>query len=89
MPIHPVDFKFSSVLAIVLVCLFINRYGDRSPRSIPARIFGIIWTLIGLVIISVLVGALSTTLTSVTVEHPIILYGSKVTMSLAHSLLYS
>lgn len=38
----------------------------------------VIWTLIGLVIISVLVGALATILTSVTVEHPIILYGAKV-----------
>ena len=62
----------------IFVCIFVNRYGDRSPRSIPARIFGIIWTLIGLVMISVLVGALATTLTSVTVEQPIILYGSKV-----------
>ena len=83
------NFKFSSVKVKVFVCIFVNRYGDRSPRSIPARILGIIWTLIGLVIISVLVGALATTLTSVTVEQPIILYGSKVIkLSLAHSLAY-
>ena len=83
------NFKFSSVKVKVFVCLFVNRYGDRSPRSIPARILGIIWTLIGLVIISVLVGALATALTSVTVEQPIILYGSKVIkLSLAHSLVY-
>ena len=83
------NFKFSSVKVKVFVCIFVNRYGDRSPRSIPARILGIIWTLIGLVIISVLVGALATTLTSVTVEQPIILYGSKVIkLSLAHSLVY-
>ncbi|XP_022801143.1 contactin-3-like [Stylophora pistillata] len=33
-------------------------YGDRSPRSVPARMFGIAWTLTGLVIISILVGAI-------------------------------
>ncbi|XP_022810159.1 uncharacterized protein LOC111347166 isoform X2 [Stylophora pistillata] len=53
-------------------------YGDRSPRSVPARMFGIAWTLTGLVIISILVGAIASALTSVTVKYPVILYGSKV-----------
>ena len=57
---------------------FAIRYGDRSPRSIPARIFAVAWTLTGLVIIGVLVGAIASSLTSVTVDHPIMLYGSKV-----------
>ncbi|XP_078343113.1 uncharacterized protein LOC144628876 isoform X2 [Oculina patagonica] len=53
-------------------------YGDRSPRSIPARIFAIMWTLTGLVIIGILIGAIASSLTSVTVDHSIILYGSKI-----------
>ncbi|XP_022801150.1 uncharacterized protein LOC111338870 isoform X2 [Stylophora pistillata] len=53
-------------------------YGDRSPRSVPARMFGITWTLTGLVIISILVGAIASALTSVTVKYPVILYGSKI-----------
>ncbi|KAL9960831.1 hypothetical protein ACROYT_G034336 [Oculina patagonica] len=53
-------------------------YGDRSPRSIPARIFGIMWTLTGLVIISILIGAIASSLTSVTVEQSIMLYGLKI-----------
>lgn len=53
-------------------------YGDRSPRSVPARMFGIAWTLTGLVIISILVSAIASALTSVTVKYPVILYSSKV-----------
>ena len=60
----------------------VGRYGDRSPRSIPARIFSIIWTLTGLVIIGILVGAVASSLTSVTVDHSIILYGAKVCLKL-------
>ena len=40
--------------------------------------FGIAWTLTGLVIISILVSAIASALTSVTVKYPVILYGSKV-----------
>ena len=54
------------------------RYGDHCPRSIPARVFGIIWTLIGLVIISILIGAIASSLTYVNVNKPAILYGAKV-----------
>lgn len=63
----------------LFVCLFIcYRYGDSCPRSFSARIFGIMWTLTGLVIISILIGAIASSLTSVVVEQPITLYGTKV-----------
>lgn len=54
-----------------------NSYGDRAPKSVAGRIFGIIWTLIGLVIIGILVGAIASSLTSVTVQKDITLYGTK------------
>ena len=57
------------------------RYGDRCPRSIPARVFGIIWTLIGLVIISILIGAIASSLTYVNVDKPVTLYGAKVCLN--------
>ena len=74
---------FALFVAVVVVIdgryLFsVDRYGDRSPRSIPARIFAILWTLTGLVIIVILVGGVASSLTSVTVDHSIILYGAKV-----------
>ncbi|CAH3191318.1 unnamed protein product, partial [Porites evermanni] len=53
-------------------------YGDRAPNSIIGRIFGIMWTLTGLVIISILIGAIASSLTSVTVERDVILYGTEV-----------
>jgi len=43
-----------------------------------ARIFGVIWTLAGIVIISVLIGQIATSLTTVTVEKEIMLYGREV-----------
>lgn len=63
---------------IMMIFFSADRYGDRSPRSIPARIFAIIWTLAGLVIIGILVGGVASSLTSVTVAQSIILYGAKV-----------
>ena len=66
---------------LILFFLFIplfNSYGDRAPKSVAGRIFGIIWTLTGLVIIGILVGAIASSLTSVTVQKDITLYGTKV-----------
>ena len=60
--------------------LFVDRYGDRAPKSIIGRIFGIMWTLTGLVIISILIGAIASSLTSVTVERDVILYGTEVNL---------
>ena len=46
-------------------CLFYfyNRYGDRCPQSIPAKIFAMVWFLIGLVIFSLFIGSLTAVLT--------------------------
>ena len=60
--------------------IFVDRYGDRAPKSIMGRIFGIMWTLTGLVIISILIGAIASSLTSVTVERDVILYGTEVNL---------
>nr|XP_058971271.1 uncharacterized protein LOC131797634 [Pocillopora verrucosa] len=53
-------------------------YGDRFPSSVPARIFGIAWTLTGIVIISILISAIASALTIVNVPYPIKLYGAKI-----------
>ena len=60
--------------------IFVDRYGDRAPKSIIERIFGIMWTLTGLVIVSILIGAIASSLTSVTVERDVILYGTEVNL---------
>jgi hypothetical protein len=33
-------------------------YGDRAPRSIPARVFGLIWMLVGIILMSVFTATL-------------------------------
>lgn len=70
------------LLHIIIVSILF-RYGDRAPKSIAGRIFGIIWTLTGLVIISILIGAIASSLTTVTVEKEIMLYGTEVSRSIS------
>ncbi|XP_048586559.1 uncharacterized protein LOC5521005 [Nematostella vectensis] len=53
-------------------------YGDRSPKTVGARLFAIIWTLYGLVLISFITSAITTSLTSVTMATEIMLYGTDV-----------
>ena len=60
--------------------IFVDRYGDRAPKSIIGCIFGIMWTLTGLVIVSILIGAITSSLTSVTVERDVMLYGTEVNL---------
>nr|XP_006819198.1 PREDICTED: uncharacterized protein LOC102804213 [Saccoglossus kowalevskii] len=41
-------------------------YGDRSPRSIPARLFGIAWIIVGIAILSVFTAIVTTEMTEQT-----------------------
>ena len=43
-----------------LNCIF--RYGDKSPRSIIARLFAIMWILVGITIFSMFTASLTTIL---------------------------
>ena len=54
------------------------RYGDKAPRSFFARVFGIIWILIGLVIISTFTATITTVLTASSLSNEAKLYGTKV-----------
>lgn len=40
-----------------------NRYGDRCPQSVPAKLFAIVWFLVGLVIFALFLGTLTSLLT--------------------------
>ena len=53
-------------------------YGDRTPRSAMGRVFSVSSTLIGLVTIAVLLGSLTSSLTTDIVFSDVKLYGIKV-----------
>ena len=53
-------------------------YGDKVLVGLWSRLFAVAWILIGLVVASVLTGALAASLTFYTVEKDVMLYGSKV-----------
>jgi len=51
-------------------------YGDRAPRSFMARVFAFFWVLVGLVIISIFTATVTTSLTALSLNNDIELYGS-------------
>ncbi|XP_028403035.1 uncharacterized protein LOC114525803 isoform X3 [Dendronephthya gigantea] len=53
-------------------------YGDRSPVTVPGRLFALAWILMGLVIISIVTGGIVTSITSVLVVQEDKIYGAKV-----------
>ena len=53
-------------------------YGDRCPAGNIGRAFATIWVLTGLVVVSLMTGALTTALTSITETSGVQIYGSKV-----------
>lgn len=45
-----------------------DRYGDRCPQSIPAKIFAMVWFLVGLIIFAIFMGSLASILTVTVVK---------------------
>ncbi|XP_022779218.1 uncharacterized protein LOC111320785 [Stylophora pistillata] len=43
-------------------------YGDKSPKSLPARIFSIVWILVGLIVMAIFTANVTTALTALTLE---------------------
>ena len=54
------------------------RYGDRTPKSAPARLFGILWILTGLIFCSFFTATFTSALTSSSMLHRKSLMGVKV-----------
>ncbi|XP_022795633.1 uncharacterized protein LOC111334203 [Stylophora pistillata] len=53
-------------------------YGDRVPRAIHSKFFGIVWITCGLVIIALVMSFITTSLTMDVIKSDIAVYGSKV-----------
>ena len=67
-----------SKLYFEMYTCFCFRYGDVTPRSVPGRIIAMIWTLIGLVLVGILTGALTSTVTTLTIPPAAKLYDTNV-----------
>ena len=59
----------------------LTRYGDRVPISHVGQLFGVIWILMGIMMVSMFIGVVTTSLTSVSLETVTILYGTRVTIA--------
>ena len=62
------------------------RYGDITPKTIPGRIFGVIWTLVSLVLNGILIGSLTSSVTTLTLPPAVKLYGTTVITFSARSI---
>ena len=66
--------------------IFLNSYGDRSPKSTLGRVFCILWIITGLIIISIFIAMVTASLSATT--HPYFpIHGSLVSDDLFFSLL--
>ena len=57
------------------------RYGDKTPKSLMARLFSVIWIMIGITLCSMLTATLSSAFTNVTVDYYGVLSERKVQMN--------
>ena len=48
--------------------LFRLRYGDKSPKSLPARIFSIVWILVGLIVMAIFTANVTSALTALSLD---------------------
>ena len=78
--------NFLKLIVLIILCYLFFSYGDRSPRGFVARIFAIIWVLIGLVITSIFTGVVTTSLTAITLSTDVKLYGTKVGFSFTYKV---
>ena len=58
--------------------LFSFRYGDRIPKSIPARLFAFLWTWTGIATIAVITSSITASLMSMVFKPERMIYGTKV-----------
>ena len=60
------------------------RYGDKSPKSVVARVFSIIWILLGLIIMAIFMANITSALTALSLQmEPSSLVGVKVGLILS------
>lgn len=60
-------------------CLFLlHRYGDKVPKSVVARIFSVIWIILGLISMSMIMAHITSTLTALSLEQELSLKDLKV-----------
>ena len=82
------QISHSEVTLLLLFCCCCCRYGDRIPRGIHSKLFGIVWIACGLVIIALLMSFITTSLTMDIIKSDIPVYGSKVSLDDSSNLQY-
>jgi hypothetical protein len=56
----------------------ISRYGDTAPRSVPARLYSILWMIIGMIAFSVLTANITSSLSQKSFDSEEKMFGKRV-----------
>ena len=68
------------ILINLAIVFFLYSFGDFIPRRISSRILAMAWSLVGIIMNSLIVGSLVTTLMTLNIQKEVKLYGTKVCM---------
>lgn len=61
---------------------FFLSYGDKVPRSVGSRLFGVVWINVGLVILAIYMGIVTSSLSTNSLEQVNNIYGMPVNIHL-------
>lgn len=64
------------IATVWLICVF--SYGDKVPRSVGGRLFGVVWINVGLVILAIYMGIITASLSTNSIEQANNIYGMPV-----------
>lgn len=71
----------TSVTLNSIMFLFLS-YGDKVPRSVGGRLFGVVWINVGLVILAIYMGIVTSSLSTNSLEQVNNIYGMPVNIHL-------
>ena len=78
----------TSLQRVTIVCFFplSSRYVDKTPKSLPARIYSAVWMIVGMIILSIFTAEVTSGLTSKELMPHHTHLGKKVTFLPSHLL---
>lgn len=69
-------------VTLTSIMFFFLSYGDKVPRSVGGRLFGVVWINVGLVILAIYMGIVTSSLSTNSLEQVNNIYGMPVNIHL-------
>lgn len=78
--LRPLRYVNRTHVSLTSLYFFLS-YGDKVPRSVGGRLFGVVWINVGLVILAIYMGMITASLSSNSLEQVNNIYGMPVTIN--------